>query len=349
LRALLLAVGTGSVLTGCGGAGSGDPVRIVVPRGASFSQVTDSLAAHDIINMAPLFKLYGRAKGAAGSLKPGTYAFKRGTAWQRILDDMHDGKVLTARLVIPEAFDVFSLAPRIAQVTGLPADSVLGVLTSESAAARYHVPGPTLEGYLYPATYNFPISAPLDSVLRRLVATYERVWTPARRARADSMQLSEREVVTIASIVEREAKKLDEMPLMSAVYQNRLRFGMPLGADPTVQYALGAHRARISYAAIDSVADNPYNTYRNKGLPPGPIASPSARAIDAALYPADSDYLYFVARPDGSHVFTRSLKEHNREKLAIQRARANADSTPKTAPKAPTTAPPKAPPRTGPE
>jgi UPF0755 protein len=112
------------------------------------------------------------------------------------------------------------------------------------------------------------------------------------------------------------------MPLISAVYHNRLRIGMALGADPTVQYALGRHREKLSYAAIDSVADNPYNTYRRAGLPPGPIASPSERAIDAALHPANSDYLYFVAQPDGSHVFTRSLAEHNREKARIQRERA---------------------------
>ena len=111
---------------------------------------------------------------------------------------------------------------------------------------------------------------------------------------------------------------------MSAVYHNRLRIGMPLQADPTVQYALGKHRERLTYTAIDSVATNPYNTYKVRGLPPGPIASPSARGIDAALRPDSADFLYFVARPDGSHVFTRSLADHNREKLAIQRARAAA-------------------------
>ena len=146
--------------------------------------------------------------------------------------------------------------------------------------------------------------------------------TPARKARADSMKLSEREVITLASIIEREAKKLEEMPTMAGVYLNRLRIGMALGADPTVQYALGKHRARLSYAAIDSVADNPYNTYRIRGLPPGPIASPSARGIDAAVNPLPTDFLYFVAKPDGSHQFTRSLAEHNRAKAAIARARA---------------------------
>src|SRR5690606_18045759 len=153
-------------------------------------------------------------------------------------------------------------------------------------------------------------------VLKRLVSTYAREWTPARQARADSMGLSEREVITLASILEREAKKLDEMQTMSAVYNNRRLIGLPLLEDPTVPNAHWKYRERLAYAAIDSVADNPYNTYRIRGLPPGPIASPSARGMDAALNPDTSDFLYFVARPDGSHVFTRSLVEHNREKLA---------------------------------
>jgi UPF0755 protein len=161
-----------------------------------------------------------------------------------------------------------------------------------------------------------------------MVASYRKVWDSARQAKADSVGMSEREVVTLASIIEKEARKPEEMPLISSVYHNRLRFGYPLQADPTVQYALGRHRERLLYSDIDSVADNPYNTYRIRGLPPGPIGSPSARAIDAALAPADTDFLYFVARPDGSHVFTRSLEEHNRAKAAIRRQRNAAANRP---------------------
>ncbi|MEO5509716.1 MAG: endolytic transglycosylase MltG, partial [Longimicrobiales bacterium] len=233
-------------LAACGGAGEGEPIRVDVPAGASFSQIADSLARHDIISKKVAFQAYGRIKGASGSLKPGTYAFKRGTSWNRILADMRAGRVLTAKLTIPEAFDVFTLAPRIAQVAGVSEDSVLSVLLAKKSAARFSVPGPTLEGYLYPATYNFPVKAALDSVLTRLTSTYRKSWNASRQARADSIGMSEREVVTLASIVEREAKKLEEMPLMSAVYHNRLRIGMALGADPTVQYALGKHREHLT-------------------------------------------------------------------------------------------------------
>ena len=124
--------------------------------------------------------------------------------------------------------------------------------------------------------------------------------------------MSENELVTLASIIQAEARRVEEMPTISAVYHNRLRLGYRLQADPTVLYALGGHRKRLLFAAIDSVADNPYNTYTQRGLPPGPIAAPGEAAIHAALYPADERYLYFVARPDGSHIFTNSLEEHNR-------------------------------------
>jgi UPF0755 protein len=118
--------------------------------------------------------------------------------------------------------------------------------------------------------------------------------------------------MTLASIIQAEARRVEEMPTISAVYHNRLRLGYRLQADPTVLYALGGRRERLLFAAIDSVADNPYNTYTQRGLPPGPIAAAGEAAIHAALYPADESYLYFVARPDGSHIFTRSLEEHNR-------------------------------------
>jgi UPF0755 protein len=324
-RALWLAV---PLLLGCGGEGSGDPVRVHVPAGASFSEVTDSLAAKEIIKAPPLFKVYARVKGGAHDVKPGTYAFRRGTGWGRVLSDLRAGRVLTARLVIPEGWNLEGIAPRIEEITGVAADSVLAVAADSATVTRYDVPGPTLEGYLYPATYTFPIDAPLDTVLGQMVAAYRRVWTPDRAARAAELDMTQREVVALASIIEKEAKRAEEMATISAVYHNRLRIGYPLQADPTVQYALGGHRARLLYADIDSVADNPYNTYRNAGLPPGPIASPSSRAIDAALNPADVDYLYFVARPDGSHVFTRSLDEHNRAKAAIRREATARPTTP---------------------
>ena len=315
-------------LTACGGTseGEGEKIRVHVPRGASMSQVADSLAARDIIDGAFAFRVYARVKGLAGSIKAGTYEFRRGAGWDRLLDDLANGRVVNDRLVIPEGWDIRRIAPSLAEISGLPADSVADILFDSATAGRFGVPGPTLEGYLFPATYTFPVDAPLDTLLERIVERYHAVWTPERRARADSIGMNEREVVTLASIVEAEARRPDELRTISAVYHNRLRRNYPLQADPTVQYALGERQARLLYAHIDSSAENPYNTYRRPGLPPGPIGSPGEAAIDAALDPDTVSYFFFVARPDGSHVFTRTFAEHQRAVQQARRLRAQAEA-----------------------
>lgn len=310
------------LLAACGGEGEGEPVRITIPRGSGLSAAVDSLAAHDVVTWPTGFALYARLKGEAGSLKPGVYELRRGAGWPHVLEKLVSGDVVKARLVIPEGWTTREIAQRIAAVTEAPADSVLALLADTAAAERFGVPGPTLEGYIYPATYVFPLGTPPEEMVRTAVRRYEKVWTPERRARADSLGMSEREVVTLASIIEKEAKVWGERDTISAVYHNRLRIGMPLQADPTVQYALGAHQSRLLYKHIDEVEESPYNTYRRRGLPPGPIASPSEGAIEAALNPADVDYLYFVARPDGTHVFTRTLAEHNVAKRRSRQERA---------------------------
>ena len=184
------------------------------------------------------------------------------------------------------------------------------------------MPGPGLEGYLFPDTYRFAPGVPLEEVLGAMVARYKEVWTPERVALREAAGLTEGEMVTLASIVQAEARLQDEMPTIASVYRNRLNRGHLLQADPTVLYALGGPRARLLYAAMDSVADHPYNTYTHVGLPPGPIGSPGLAALDAALSPAETDFFYFVAHPDGTHVFSRTLDQHNR---AVAQTRAEWD------------------------
>jgi UPF0755 protein len=155
-----------------------------------------------------------------------------------------------------------------------------------------------------------------------MVARYKEVWTPERVALREAGGLTEGELVTLASIVQAEARLQDEMPTIASVYRNRLNRGQLLQADPTVLYALGGARTRLLYAAMDSVADHPYNTYTHAGLPPGPIGSPGLAALDAALSPAETDFFYFVAHPDGTHVFSRTLDQHN---MAVAQTRAEWD------------------------
>ncbi len=326
-RSILVVVSL--LLAACGGPGRGPRLRVQVPPGASLGQVADSLHARGIVNLTPAFRVYARLTGSDARIKPGTYGFRRGQSWRSVLTDLREGRVITAKLVIPEAWSTVGIAPRIAAITSVDSATILKKLLDPAQPARYHVPGPTLEGYLYPATYDFPVNVAVDTVIAHLVAAYRRIWTPARQARADSLKLSERAVITLASIVEKEARKRAEMPLIASVYHNRLRIGIPLQADPTVQYALGIHRERLLYSDIREVEKSPYNTYRIKGLPPGPIGSPSSMAIDATLHPADTKFLYFVAHPDGTHIFTRSLADHNRAKIKVrQEARATAPKTP---------------------
>jgi UPF0755 protein len=323
---ILGSVALALLLAGCGGTPHGEPVRFTIPRGSGISAAADTLAARQVVSSRLLFRINAQLQGLGRTLHPGIYEARAGTAYADLVKKLATGDVVKEKLVVPEGWTAEQIAARIARVSGTPADSVSALLFDTATAGRMRVPGPTLEGYLYPATYVFPLGTPAREVAEALVRRYRQVWSPALRARADSAGLGEREVVTLASIVEKEAKVWAERDTIAAVYRNRLRVGMPLQADPTVQYALGEHQQRLLYSDIREVADNPYNTYTHPGLPPGPIASPSEGAIHAVLYPAAVDYLYFVARPDGTHVFTRSLAQHNAAKQRIRRQQAAAAS-----------------------
>jgi UPF0755 protein len=309
------------LVAACGRGGEeAEQVRVRIPPGSSLGAVTDSLSARGVIQWPYAFRMYVRMRGADRSLRPGTYEFPQRGSWSYVLDKLVSGDVVTYRFTIPEGWTARQIGERLATLLDLPADSVVQMLHDPDSAERYEIPGPNLEGYLYPATYEVPAGSGVSEIIRTMVQTYKRVWTPEFRARADSLGLSEREVVTLASIVEAEARVWTERDTIAAVYHNRLQRGMRLQADPTVQYALGERQARLLYAHIDEVADHPYNTYRRGGLPPGPIGSPSRGAIEATLYPADVNFLFFVANPDGTHVFTRTLDEHNAARRRIRRA-----------------------------
>jgi UPF0755 protein len=315
-------IGSLAGLTACSTpAPEGPPIELTIPAGATFGQVVDTLEARGIVTKPGLFKSYARLKGLDTQVRSGRYSFLRPTPWSRILRDLTEGRVLTENLTIPEGFSLKQMVPRIASLTGLPEERVLEAFADSAAGERWDVPGPGLEGFLFPDTYRFAPGVPLEEVLTTMVARYRQTWTPERLALRDQLGMSEGDVVTLASIVQAEARKRTEMPTIASVYHNRLQRNHLLQADPTVLYALGGPRARLLYAAMDSVADHPYNTYTHVGLPPGPIGAPGLAAIDATLSPADTDFFYFVAHPDGSHVFSRTLTEHNRAVAETRRER----------------------------
>ena len=294
---------------------------VEIPQGATFQEVAGILEAEQVIGRPLVFRIYARVRSLDRSVKAGTYRLWRGAPFGEVLGILTDGRVVTRPMTIPEGWTVDGMAGRIAAAAGSDSARVAEILDGESHS-RWEVPGPGLEGYLFPDTYRFAEGVGVERVVAAMVYGYRSYWTPERRELLAATGMTERELVTLASIIQAEAGNTREMPTISSVYHNRLRIGMLLQADPTVQYALtdslGGRRSRLLYAAIDSVADHAYSTYHHPGLPPGPIGAPGAAALDAALAPDSTDYLYFVAGRDGSHIFSRSLREHNN---AINRIR----------------------------
>jgi UPF0755 protein len=255
-----------------------------------------------------MFRLYARVTGGDRNIKPGTYLLRHGTPWKDIISALHGGHGLVNTITIPEGYTISQIAPLLAKTLKVPIESVQAAVRDTALLARLDVPNPTLEGYLFPDTYAFPLGTSAGQAVHEMVYDFERRWKPDWDAKASDLKINRNDLVTMASIVEREARVPEERPVIAAVYYNRLRKGMLLQADPTVQYALGHHVGRVLYK--DLAVASPYNTYIHKGLPPGPVASPGVASLAAAANPANVPYLYFVASPDGHHEFRMTLQEH---------------------------------------
>lgn len=301
-----------------------EEVLVEIPTGTPFRAVADTLANRGVISRPFLFILYGRARRLDRSVKAGTYRLPLRARFGDVHAALAGGRVVTLPVTFPEGLTITSMAGRIAHAAGSDSATVVRTLGAGDQHLHWDVPGPGLEGYLFPDTYRFAHGVGIERVVAAMVARYRDYWTSERRGRLEESGMSEREVVTLASIIQAEAGHVSEMPTISSVFHNRLRIGMHLQADPTILYALPpAYRPRLLHPAMDSVRNHPYNTYTHAGLPPGPICAPGADALDAALDPARTDYLYFVAGPDNRHVFSRSLREHN---TAVRRARSESNS-----------------------
>jgi len=319
-----LRVGFGRVPVGflllllAGAAGCGDStqdgasVEVTVPEGANLSQVADTLQARGLIGRPGAFGLWARFRGDDTRIRSGRYALTTGSSWSELLDALTAGAVVTVPVTLPEGWTLAQMAPRLAAISAESEEEVRLFLARDSAHLEHGLPGPGLEGYLFPDTYRFAEGTGIQRIVEAMVAEYNAFWTLERRAQLDSLGLTEGEVVTLASIVQAEARAVDEMPTIASVYHNRVRDGWLLQADPTVLYALGGTRERLLFAAMDSVADHPYNTYTQPGLPPGPIGAPGAAALEAALNPPETEFFFFVSDAEGRHVFSRTLAEHNR-------------------------------------
>ena len=297
--------------------------RVVIPPGATFNEALDSLQAHDLIRNRFWPKLQARIAGTDRAIQAGTYRFQRGTPLHELLRLLSEGDFRAERFTVPEGLTVADLAALAEERLGIPADSVRAVARDSVLADSLGIDAPTFEGFLRPETYEFAQDATARDLVIRMAGEFLETWKPEWTARLDTLRLTRRELLALASIVEGEARVDEERETIAGVYHNRLRIGMALQADPTVQYAImlrtGERKKRLFEK--DYEIDSPYNTYRHPGLPPGPVNSPSLRSIEAALYPASVPYMFFVARPDGRHVFSRTYDEHLRAVAAARRAR----------------------------
>ena len=309
------------------------PVRVAVTGGSSATEIAQILSDRGLIRSPFVFVFTCRISGFSGKLKPGVYEFSRAMNVPLIIGNLVRGESLESWITVPEGFTARQIADVLEERQLVSPEAFLRLaLTQGYGFPRYSfIYGHNLEGYLFPDTYLIArgteprgiIEKMLDAFDRKVVGVYRADIEGAiqRRFGLGPQAFVEglHKILTVASLVEREAKIAKDRPLIAAVIYNRLKKDMRLEVDATVSYAPGDSRENKERVWYDDLkSDSPYNTYRSSGLPPGPICNPGLAAIKAALNPARADYLYYVARPDGSHVFSRTLEEHNLAKSAIR-------------------------------
>jgi UPF0755 protein len=295
-----------------------DAVWVEIPAGSPIEAVAESLVTHGIVSSAERFVRLARIGGREDDIRPGTYPLRPGTPHYRVLSALLRGTPPARRVVVRERMTLRELARELRVTLGWDTADVFAAAADPALRRRAGVTAPTVEGYLYPTTYYVRLDATAPQVLRQMTDTFAARWRPEWDARLDTLGFTRAEIVTLASIIAGEMPLPEERFRVASMYYNRLARGMRLQADPTVVYALGQRR-RLSHA--DYRIESDYNTYSFRGLPPGPIGQPSVESLEAALYPEGTDFLYMVARADGSHRFSQTYREHLRTIREIRRRR----------------------------
>ena len=286
---------------------------VTIAPGASVASIARALADAGVVRDARSFQVAARLKSAEKRLQVGEYRFDRAASALSVVDRIARGDVFVRPITFPEGRTANEMA-LIWEERGFGSAGDFAAATRNAALARGFDPAARdLEGYLFPSTYRLPRSTTAAGLVQLMVQSFEKTFDAPLREAAHARGMSVREAVTMASLVEEEAQKPEERPMISAVYHNRLRIGMGLQCDATVIYALQrAGRWNGNITRADLQMDSPYNTYKYRGLPPGPIANPGKASLEAAVSPAGVPYLYYVSRNDGSHAFATTLDEHNR-------------------------------------
>lgn len=297
------------------------PIHFAISPGEKFDSLAARLKSKGLISSKRRFKVLARFKGADKRLKAGEYHLATMMSPVQVLDVLVDGEVLLHRLTIPEGYNLMQIAAEIDRSAIADAEQFITLATDEKLVRRLGFDGPTLEGYLFPDTYYFPNDVSAETIISKMVQQFEEQFSVQWRRRAEEIKLSIHQVVTLASIIEKETGDPQERPIIASVFHNRLKKKMRLESDPTVIYGIENFDGNITRRHLTT--RTPYNTYMIRGLPPGPIANPGRLALEAALYPVQTDYLFFVSKKDRTHYFSATIEEHNQavRKYQLRRRR----------------------------
>lgn len=291
-------------------------ITVSIPASASANKIASILEQHDLIRNKAVFLLYLRFSGQDTQLKAGEYALSQSDSVQRIVEIIVSGQVVTYPFTIPEGFTLKQIAATLAEKEFIDQEKFLAVAANASFDYWFLEGVPKgsarLEGFLFPDTYRIPRGFTEKQIIDLMLKRFEQVFSEEYRHIAEGAGMTVLEVVTLASIIEKETKLDEERPVVSGVFHNRLAENWRLESCATIQYLLGEPKERLTLK--DLAIDSKYNTYKNLGLPPGPIASPGKASIVAALNPANVDYMFFLVKQDGTHAFAQTLAEHNRNK-----------------------------------
>lgn len=295
-------------------------IEIEIPKGATFRQVIEILSKEGLIRNKTLFLIIGRMSGLERKIRAGYYSIHGSMSPFELLRKLRSGQIVEYEVVIIEGDSLREIGEKLAEKGINKKDDFMKLSVNKEFLASYNIEAPSFEGYLFPDTYRIPKGADPKEVIGIMISRMREKYSGELRVRTEELGLSEREVLTLASIIEKEAKVDKERPLISAVYHNRLKKNIPLQADPTCIYGIKKFGEEITDK--DLRRKTPYNTYIIKGLPPGPIASPGIMSIKAALYPADVPYIFFVSNNDGTHRFSVTPEEHQ---IAVETYRKKKD------------------------
>ncbi|HMK50292.1 MAG TPA: endolytic transglycosylase MltG [Thermodesulfovibrionales bacterium] len=283
-------------------------IEVQIPKGSTFRQAADVFASEHLLRNKILFLVIGRLTGIDRRIRAGYYSLYSSMNLLDLLGVLRKGQIIEYEVTVVEGDSLREVAEKLSDKNIVSREDFLGLSKDTEFLKSFDISAPSLEGYLYPETYKIPKGMDPREAVGMMINKMRERYSVQLRERAKEVGLSEREVLTLASIVEKEAVADEERPLISAVYLNRLKKGMLLQADPTAIYGVKSSKEKITHN--DLLKDTPYNTYVHKGLPPGPIASPGIKSITAALYPAKVRYLFFVSNNDGTHHFSVSAEEH---------------------------------------